>query len=120
MILILQYSMEGVRVLQGFIHLARKYPARAINRASKIALNAGMFRLRPLRGLIKRHSARQELEFADKHPIIRPLSEYQELLTVSFKPIDSERSDCRSRIRRYYLTSTIFISCRELLDKRYH
>jgi hypothetical protein len=86
-------GIEGVHVLQGFIHLARKYPARAINRASKIALDAGMFRLRPLRELIKRHSSQQEIEFADKHPIIRPLSEYQELLTVSFKPIDKERSD---------------------------
>jgi transposase len=86
-------GIEGVRVLQGFIHLARKYPARAINQASKIALRAGMFRLRPLRELIKRHSANQELEFADTHPIIRPLSEYQELITVSFKPRDNERSD---------------------------
>ena len=86
-------GIEGVRVLQGFIHLSRKYPARAINQASKIALHAGMFRLCPLKELIKRHSAKQELEFADNHPIIRPLSEYQELMTVSFKPTDNERSD---------------------------
>jgi transposase len=85
-------GIEGVRVLQGFICLARKYPARAINQASKIALNAGMFRLRPLRELIKRHYAQQELEFADSHPIIRPLSEYQKLISVSFK-VDNERSD---------------------------
>jgi transposase len=86
-------GIEGVRVLQGFIHLARKYPARAINQASKTALEAGMFRLRPLRELIKRHAAQETLEFADSHPIIRPLSEYQELITVSFKPTDDERSD---------------------------
>jgi transposase len=86
-------GIEGVRVLQGFICLARKYPARAINQASKTALQSGMFRLRPLRELIKRHYCQQELDFADSHPIIRPLSEYQELITVSFKPIDDERSD---------------------------
>jgi len=86
-------GIEGVRVLQGFIHLARKYPSLAINRASKTALEANMFRLRPLRELIRRNSDHEELEFADNHPIIRPLSEYQELLTVSFKPTDSERSD---------------------------
>jgi len=85
-------GIEGVRVLQGFICLARKYPARAINQASRIALNAGMFRLRPLRELIKRHYAQQELEFADSHPIIRPLSEYQKLISVSFK-VDNERSE---------------------------
>ena len=55
-----------------------------------------MFRLRPLKELIKRHSAQQELEFADEHPIIRPLSEYQKLITVSFKPKDIERSDNES------------------------
>jgi transposase len=86
-------GIEGVRVLQGFIHLARNYPARAINQASKTALQAGMFRLRPLRELIKRHSAQEGLEFAESHPIIRPLSEYQNLITVSFKPTDNERSE---------------------------
>jgi len=86
-------GIEGVRVLQGFIHLAKQYPARAINKASKAALEAGMFRLRPLRELIKRHNAQGELEFAENHPIIRPLSEYQKLITVSFKPADNERSD---------------------------
>ena len=86
-------GIEGVRVLQGFICLARKYPARAINQASKSALAAGMFRLRPLRELIKRNSDQEQLEFADSHPIIRPLSEYQELITVSFKPTDNERSE---------------------------
>ena len=85
-------GIEGIRVLQGFIHLAKKYPARAINQASKTALQAGMFRLRPLRELIKRNAAQGELEFAESHPIIRPLSEYQELAGVSFKPADDERS----------------------------
>jgi Mu transposase, C-terminal domain len=83
-------GIEGVRVLQGFIHLAKKYPARAINLASKTALQAGMFKLRPLRELIKRNSEQEQLEFTDSHPIIRPLSEYQELITVSFKPERNE------------------------------
>jgi transposase len=84
-------GIEGVRVLQGFIHLAKKYPARAINLASKTALQADMFRLRPLKELIKRNSEQEQLEFAESHPIIRPLSEYQELITVSFKV--NERSE---------------------------
>jgi transposase len=86
-------GIEGVRVLQGFLHLAKKYPAREINRASKIALDAGMFRLRPLRELIIRNANQKELEFSESHPIIRPLSEYQQIISVSFKPTDDERSD---------------------------
>lgn len=85
-------GIQGVRVLQGFLHLARKHPARAINLASKTALEAGMFRLRPLRELLKRNSEQIEPEFAESHPIIRPLSEYQELMTVTFKKTD-ERSE---------------------------
>ncbi|MFI5323928.1 MAG: hypothetical protein ACHQ6U_10435 [Thermodesulfobacteriota bacterium] len=86
-------GIEGVRVLQGFIHLTKKYPARVINRASKIALEAGMFKLRPLRELIRRNADQTELEFAETHPIIRPLSEYQEIMTVSFKKPDERRED---------------------------
>jgi transposase len=86
-------GIEGVRVLQGFIHLTKNYPARVINRASKIALEAGMFKLRPLRELIRRNADQTELEFAETHPIIRPLSEYQEIMTVSFKKPDERRED---------------------------
>lgn len=82
-------GIEGIRVLQGFIHLAKRYPARAINRASRTALEAGMFRLRPLRVLIKRNTEQDEPEFADSHPIIRPLSEYQAL--ISFKQTNNEK-----------------------------
>lgn len=85
-------GIEGVRVLQGFLYLCRKYPARAINQASKTALDAGMFRLSSLKELIKRNNENEQLEFTDSHPIIRPLSEYQELLRVSFRKIE-QRSD---------------------------
>jgi len=76
-------GIEGIRVLQGFMQLTKKYPASAINLASKTALKAGMFRLRPLRVLIKRVAEQDGPEFTDSHPIIRPLSEYQAL--ISFK-----------------------------------
>lgn len=86
-------GIEGQRVLQGFLSLAKKHSASAINRASKTALDVGMFRLRPLRELVKRSSSHTEFEFAESHPIIRPLKEYQELITVSFKQTN-ERSEC--------------------------
>jgi len=82
-------GIEGVRVLQGFLSLARKHPASVINKAGRAALDAGCFRLRPLRQLCKNYSETDsEHSFNDDHPIIRPLSEYQQLLSdqkVSFR-----------------------------------
>jgi transposase len=78
-------GIEGMRVLQGFVGLARKHPAYAINHASRVALRSNCFRLRDLRELIKRSTRQTDLEFTESHPIIRPLSEYQDLLTVAFK-----------------------------------
>lgn len=78
-------GIEGVRVLQGFVGLARKHPAYAINHASRVALRSNCFRLRQVRELIKRSTRQTELEFVEEHEIIRPLSEYQDLLTVTFR-----------------------------------
>jgi hypothetical protein len=73
-------GIEGIRVLQGFVGLAKKHPAEVINRASRIALTGGLFRLRPVRELCKRLGRTEEPKFRDHHPIIRPLSEYQQLV----------------------------------------
>jgi hypothetical protein len=85
-------GIEGVRVLLGFVSLAKKYPAQAINQASKTALSANMFRLRPLRELIKR-TDQTGADFAQEHEIIRPLTEYQHFMTVSFNAIDERNED---------------------------
>ena len=77
-------GIEGVRVLQGFLGLGRKYPATVVNNASHKALEAACFRLRPIRELCKRTSAgRKEPTFTGVHPIIRPLTEYQNLLELN-------------------------------------
>jgi transposase len=76
-------GIEGVRVLQGFVHLTSKYPCSVINHASRIAHDGHLFRLRPLRELCKRLSQEEKLEFTSAHPLIRPLSEYQSLFEVS-------------------------------------
>jgi len=74
-------GIPGVRVLQGFLSLAKKYPANVINQAGDKALEAACFRLRPVRQLCQRYNQdQQELSLDEKHPIIRPLSEYQNLL----------------------------------------
>lgn len=85
----------GVRVLQGFVGLAKKHPAHVINRASSTALKGSHFRLRPLRALIKHYTDQIPHELTEEHEIIRPLAEYQRLLPVSFKPFP-ERSDDES------------------------
>jgi hypothetical protein len=73
-------GIQGIRVLQGFVGLARKHPATTINSASRVALDTRLFRLRPLRELCKRLADREVEEFVESHPIIRPLSTYQEIL----------------------------------------
>jgi transposase len=74
-------GIEGIRVLQGFIALAKKHPAATINRASQIALDGALFRLRPLRQLCNRLAdEKKSAKFTDHHPIIRPLAEYQQLV----------------------------------------
>jgi len=76
-------GIEGVRVLQGFLSLSKKHSAEVINQASQTALEAGCFRLRPLRQLCRRRSQKlEQLSFNDDHPIIRPLSEYQKLVNI--------------------------------------
>lgn len=73
-------GIEGVRVLQGLVSLAKKYPTSTIDRAGEIALDRGLFRLRPLRELCKRLGDETNTTFADTHPIIRPLAEYGQLV----------------------------------------
>jgi len=73
-------GVEGVRVLQGFLSLANRYPAGVLNRASQTALEARCFRLRPLRQLCRRYAVQLELPLSQEHPIIRPLADYQALV----------------------------------------
>jgi len=86
-------GIQGVRVLQGFIGLTKKYPAQAIDRGSEIALSANLFRLRPLRELIQRNVTQTEFKFTEEHEIIRPLADYQQFMTVSFKPMEKNNED---------------------------
>jgi hypothetical protein len=77
-------GIEGIRVLQGFVGLAGKYPPDIIDRASRTALNSSCFHLRPLRKLFAEPSPVVQMEFAEVHPVIRSLAEYQELLASAF------------------------------------
>jgi transposase len=78
-------GIQGVRVLQGLRSLAQRHPDASIEKACQIAHTHGAYRLRFIRALLKREAPKQEqFEFIDTHPIIRSLSDYDELVHTSF------------------------------------
>jgi transposase len=79
-------GVEGVRVLQGLLNLAKRYEVDAIERACSVALSYGAHRLRTVRALIQRHEARQEpLSFMEEHPLIRSLTEYTQFVHAAIQ-----------------------------------
>jgi transposase len=78
-------GVEGVRVLQGLLNLARRHPSDALERACDTALSYGADHLRVIRTLLQRPAPRQEpLPFLDAHPLIRNLSDYAQFVRDSF------------------------------------
>lgn len=78
---------HSIRVLQGLIALEEKHQSIHIDKACEVALASGEYTL----GDIKRHLIQlekypgtilkqEEFPFLEEHPIIRPLSQYQDLL----------------------------------------
>jgi hypothetical protein len=79
-------GVQGIRVLVGLSSLAKDHPSDAIEEACEKALSHGAFRLRVIRELIKRGGGKQEqFEFIQKHPIIRDISEYGQLVRASLR-----------------------------------
>ena len=80
-----QRGIEGVRVLLGLLSLSKKHSGDSIEQACETALSHGAYRLRTIRQLIKRNGDHQErFEFIDEHPIIRPVSDYSQLVHTAF------------------------------------
>ena len=72
-----QRGVEGVRVLQGLLHLAKKHGSDAVAKACEAAHAHGEYRLRTVRALLKSQDVTQPMfAFMDEHPLIRPLSDY--------------------------------------------
>jgi transposase len=75
-------GVEGTRVLQGLLALARKHTSESLEKACEIALSHSCYRLRTIRQLLQRPGAIQEpLPFLDEHPLIRPLDDYAAIIT---------------------------------------
>jgi transposase len=79
-------GVEGVRVLQGLLHLAGRHPHEALEKACAIAFSYGSYRLRTLRTLLKREAPPQgTFAFLEEHPIIRDLGEYGQFIHNAFQ-----------------------------------
>lgn len=77
-------GIEGTRVLQGLLGLAKRHATTALENACAVALSHGAYRLRTLRQLLKRTAPRQEpLPFIDEHPLIRPLDDYAAIVAAA-------------------------------------
>lgn len=80
----------GIRVLQGLVHMSRKFSCRDIDRACEMALVHGAYRLTDLRRLMTRPSQQQTLDFMQNHPLIRDMREYTTFLEMLY-PNDQPR-----------------------------
>lgn len=79
-------GVAGVRVLYGLLNLAKRFPSEQIDHACGIAHGHGAYRLRVIRALLKRQEIEQPcFDFMNEHPLIRPLSEYANLIHHSFQ-----------------------------------
>jgi len=79
-----QRGAPGIRVLQGLNALGRKYTNRAIDQACEQAIGMSAFHLKEIKGLLARtdHHNQENFEFMDKHPLIREMSEYTQMLEL--------------------------------------
>lgn len=83
-------GVEGIRVLQGLLSLAKRHPVAAIEAACGIAARYGCPRLHTVRTLIDRQtSTQQPVALLQEHPLIRPLAEYSQFVQI---PLPKE--DC--------------------------
>jgi hypothetical protein len=83
--MLLVRGVEGIRVLQGLLHLAERHPGEAIDRACQVASSRGLYHLRAVREAISGEVTEQEqFAFIDQHPIIRDLTEYGLLVRAAF------------------------------------
>lgn len=80
-------GVPAVRVLAGLNGLHERYPSDQIDRACGIARGHGAFHLRVIRDLLERTEPpprQQVLPFVSEHPIIRPLTDYTQLVQDAF------------------------------------
>lgn len=99
-------GIEGTRVLQGLLSLAKRHTSQTLEKACESALSHGCFRLRTIRQLLQREAAKQEpLPFLDEHPLIRPLNDYGAIVARAIHR-QADRSSVSEGFERHDRTKT--------------
>ena len=88
-----QRGPQAIRTLQGFLQWAAKHSHAQVEQAAQRAREHGVWHLRDLQALIGPVLLQEPLPFLEAHPLIRPLSEYQDLLPPCFEPGEAGASD---------------------------
>jgi transposase len=88
-----QRGPECLRVLQGLLALADKYPAPQLDQACQLALTHDAWHLRDVRELLARPVAQEQFGFIETHPLIRDLQTYDNLVPVCFSPAPENHSN---------------------------
>lgn len=80
-------GIESCRVLQGLLSLCKKYETATIETACDKAWRSNTLNYRAVKSFLESSKeVRQEtMEFMDSHPIIRPVSEYEEFVKQSIQ-----------------------------------
>lgn len=79
-------GVEGIRAVLGLVNLTHREPCSLIDKACEIAVSYGAYKLKNVRHLIQRQSAKQEqLEFMQEHAIIRNLGVYGDLVRSALR-----------------------------------
>lgn len=80
-----QRGVHGIRLIMGLVSLTHRHRDAEINDACRTAQAHGAHRLRDIRNLLKRaEPAPEQLEFIDRHPLIRSLDDYGKLVQRAF------------------------------------
>lgn len=81
-------GLPGMRVLQGFLALAKRFPPAVLEAACRVAARQQRWRLRHLRRLCQQAPQQPGLALLETHALIRPLDSYGALArfpAVSFR-----------------------------------
>ena len=74
-------GVTGQRAILGLLALSRKYSHKQIDQACRKALHHGAWRLQTIRKILEQDTPDQQMmNFIEEHPIIRNLSDYQDVV----------------------------------------
>ena len=77
-------GIRGMRTVQGLLSLAGKHTSAKIDRACRLALGHGAYRLKDVRALVDSAEEQTKFEFTAEHPVIRNMNEYGRVVRTGF------------------------------------